>query len=151
VGTSCSPKKRVGRPNVLVWESEHDDQATFSELAQGFNAANRDVQVVYRNSAYADNQQYSNVTNMLSVCSDAVDIPTIDVIWLAQYAENSWILPLSKDQKKVVTDKYGANSQIVASCTYNDQMYSAPLRVDQGVLYYRSDISTHPPKSYQDL
>jgi multiple sugar transport system substrate-binding protein len=147
----CSPKNRVSTPNVLVWESEHDDQAIFSELAQRFNVAHPNVRVVYRNSSYSDNQQYSSITRMLSVCSDAVDIPSIDVIWLAQYAKNGWILPLPPAQKKVVTDKYGASSQIVASCTYNGQMYSAPLRVDQGVLYYRSDISSHPPKSYQDL
>jgi multiple sugar transport system substrate-binding protein len=148
----CTPKNRQSTPNVLVWESEHDDQAIFSDFVARFRAKYPGVQVVYVNAPSGDNQQYTHVTNILSACNDSIDIASIDIIWLAEYASKGWILPLNDTAAEAVKSKYGEGSQVVASCTYNGTIYSAPLRVDQGVLYYRSDITTSvPPKTWQEL
>jgi len=151
VSPGCTPKNRSSKPNILVWESEHDDLAIFSNLAERFHAQNPNIQVVYQNSPAADNRQYATLTDVLNTCSDSIDILSIDIIWLANYAKNGWILPLPDTVKQAVTDKYGAISQAVAGCTYNGQLYSTPLRIDQGVLYYRADISPSPPKTYKEL
>src|SRR5207244_5996933 len=37
------------------------------------------------------------------------------------------------------------------SCTYNGQIVAAPMRTDLGVLYYRTDIISTAPSTWNDL
>jgi len=39
----------------------------------------------------------------------------------------------------------------IKSCTYNGAVVAAPMRTDLGILYYRTDIISTPPSTFDDL
>jgi multiple sugar transport system substrate-binding protein len=149
---TCRPKGWSSRPNLIVWNSEQDDQGTFADLVYLFNQENQDVHVVYNNNPFKDGEQYQATVGAFLACSSEMDIISIDVIWLAEFADKQWILPLT-DQvaTKVYNSQYGKHKSIIDSCTYNGRLYSIPLRPDLGLLYYNKNLVSSAPQRWDEL
>ena len=70
--------------------------------------------------------------------SGSPDVFTQDIIWIAEFAEAGWALPLD--------DYFGADEMkaflpgIVQGCTWKGQLTAMPWFIDCGKLYYRTDI-----------
>jgi len=74
---------------------------------------------------------------------------SIDVIWPAEFASNGWTVPL--DSRWPASDRANYLPGPIKSCTYNGMVVAAPLRTDLGILYYRTDIISTPPNTFDDL
>jgi len=145
------------KPNIIVWQSEYDAQGIFGNLVNAFNDRHPESHVIYRNGAPSSDNQYSEISQMLKAHKNSIDVISIDIIWLPEFADQGWIIPLDQTVEDVVQQKYSSIPWVIEGCRYakgeseGGQLYSAPLRVDIGVLYYRSDVTSTPPKTWQDL
>src|SRR5205807_3315343 len=81
--------------------------------------------------------------------SATFDVMQIDVIWPAEFASNGWTVDLTS--KWPASDRANYLQGPIKSCTYNGQIVAAPLRTDLGVLYYRTDIISTAPNTFEDL
>ncbi len=152
INTSCSPYSGTNKPNTIVWESEHDDQHIFGHLVDDFNKNHPGSHVIYRNDPFADRGQYDTTSKRLQTCSDAIDVVSIDVIWLSEFASKGWIYPLESTLATKVHTNYDNTKAAVETCTYEGTLYSVPLRVDRGILYYRQDLTPGtPPSTWDEL
>ena len=73
----------------------------------------------------------------------------IDVIWPAEFASNGWTVDLTS--KWPASDRANYLPGPIKSCTYQGKVVAAPLRTDLGVLYYRTDIISTAPNTFNDL
>jgi multiple sugar transport system substrate-binding protein len=73
----------------------------------------------------------------------------IDVIWPAEFASNGWTVDLTS--RWPASDRANYLQGPIKSCTYNGMVVAAPLRTDLGVLYYRTDIISTPPNTFDEL
>ena len=86
-------------------------------------------------SSEAD-QQRSSLVNSAQTKSDAYDVISLDLVWVAEFAANRWVMQLPADKLK--------NSDIIPSVwetgLYRDNMYAMPYVTDASLLYYRKDL-----------
>ncbi|GHO55700.1 extracellular solute-binding protein [Ktedonobacter robiniae] len=151
ISTHCTPNGWVSQPNTIVWSSEHDDQEEFINIVKNFNTQNTNAHVIYNNAPFEDNSQYKDTVSALQVCASEMDVISIDVVWLTEFARNQWILPLTETIKSSVLQSYKGFQSIVDSCSYKGQLYSAPIRFDLGVLYYNTGFVSSAPQTYDEL
>lgn len=100
-------------------------------------------------SSEADQQRQSLVNNA-QTNSAAYDVIGLDVVWVAEFAANRWVMELPSDTKpKDVIDA------VWETGTYRDKTYAAPYATDAPIMYYRKDFlkkaGVDVPKTWDDV
>src|SRR5882724_11685044 len=135
---------------TVVWQTENDTSGTYPGLADSYNKTNKDgVHVVWHNGPSDSNGLLTQYTNALRARNASFDVMQIDVVWPAEFSSNGWTVDLSS--KWPASDRANYLPGPIASCTYQGQVVAAPLRTDLGVLYYRTDIVSTPPVTFDTL
>ena len=139
-----------GQTTNIVWQSENDTSGTYPAIVDAYNKSNKDgVHVTWRNGPSGTGDILTIYDNTLRARSGNIDVMSIDVVYPAEFASNGWTVPL--DSRWPASDRANYLPGPIKSCTYNGQVVAAPLRTDLGVLYYRKDIISSPPATFDDL
>ncbi|MCF8259394.1 MAG: extracellular solute-binding protein [Melioribacteraceae bacterium] len=82
-------------------------------------------------------------TKYLRSESNQIDVFSIDQVWIPRFAK--W----SEDLRKFFPDEIEQNiiGEALTPCIYNNRLVAAPLYIDMGVMYYRSDLISELPNS----
>ena len=139
-----------GQTTNIVWQSENDTSGTYPAIVDAYNTSNKDgVHVTWRNGPSGTGDILTIYDNTLRARSGNIDVMSIDVVYPAEFASNGWTVPL--DSRWPASDRANYLPGPIKSCTYNGQVVAAPLRTDLGVLYYRKDIISTPPATFEQL
>ncbi len=134
----------------IVWQTENDSSGTYPALVDAYNKSNKDnVHVTWHNGPSDTSTLITLYDNTLRARNASFDVFSIDVVWPAEFSSNGWTVDLSS--RWPASDRANYLPGPIASCTYQGQVVAAPLRTDLGVLYYRNDVITTAPKSFEDL
>ena len=101
-----------------------------------WNEQNPDEQVTLIELSESADQQRQSLINNAQTQSDAYDVISVDVVWVAEFAANQWILELPIDDL--------TNDDIIqpvwdAGC-YMDRLFAMPYVTDAPLMYYRKDF-----------
>ncbi len=139
-----------GQTTNIVWQTENDNSGTYPALVDNYNKTNKDgVHVIWHNGPSDSNSLITLYETSLRARSASFDVMQIDVIWPAQFASNGWTVDLTS--RWPASDRANYLPGPIKSCTYNGQVVAAPLRTDLGVLYYRKDIVSTAPATFEEL
>ncbi len=139
-----------GQVTNIVWQTENDNSGTYPALVDTYNKTNKDnVHVTWHNGPSGTGDILTIYDNTLRARSGSIDVMSIDVVYPAEFASNGWTVPL--DSRWSASDRANYLPGPIKSCTYNGQVVAAPLRTDLGVLYYRTDIISTAPNTWNDL
>src|SRR5947209_5247017 len=139
-----------GQTTNLVWQTENDTSSTYPAIVDAYNKTNKDnVHVTWHIGPSDTNGLITLYDNALRARSGSFDVMQIDVVWPAEFASNGWTVDLTS--KWPASDRANYLQGPIKSCTYNGQIVAAPLRTDLGVLYYRTDIISTAPSTFNDL
>src|SRR5205823_10254603 len=105
--------------------------------------------VVWTNGPVVTDQVLTILTTALRARSGSIDIMSMDIIWPAEFGANGWAVPL--DDKWPASDRANYLPGPLQGCTYNGKLWAAPLRTDTGMIYYRTDLISTPPNTWDDL
>ncbi len=88
------------------------------------------------------------ISNLL-LGNSTYDIILMDVTWLPKYASAGWLMPLDswfvrKDLKELAPGARLGNR-------FKNKLYRWPLVADMGLLYWRKDLMSSPPKTPYEL
>jgi multiple sugar transport system substrate-binding protein len=137
-------------PTTIVWQTENDNSGTYPALVDNYNKTNKDnVHVIWHNGPSDSSSLITLYDDALRARSASFDVMQIDVIWPAEFASNGWTVDLTSRWPASARANYLPGP--IKSCTYNGMVVAAPLRTDLGVLYYRTDIISTPPTTFDDL
>src|SRR5258706_4162620 len=137
-------------PTTVVWQTENDSSGAYPAIVDNYNKTNKDnVHVVWHNGPSDTSSLITLYDNTLRARSASFDVFNIDVVWPAQFSSNGWSLDLSS--RWSASDRANYLPGPIKSCTYNGQVVAAPMRTDLGILYYRTDIISIPPSTFNDL
>jgi len=137
-------------PATIVWQTENDNSGTYPGLVDNYNKTNKDgVHVIWHNGPSDSNSLITLYDNTLRARSASFDVMQIDVIWPAEFASNGWTVDLTS--KWPASERTNYLKGPIQSCTYQGKIVAAPLRTDLGVLYYRKDIVSTAPKTFDEL
>jgi multiple sugar transport system substrate-binding protein len=139
-----------GKTTTIVWESENDTSGTYSKIVDNYNKTNKDgIFVHWNNGPSSTDNLLTTYTTMLRARSHTIDVMNIDVTYPAEFGSNAWVVPIQ--DKWPASERANYLSGPVASCTYNGQIWAAPFRTDIGLIYYRTDIISTPPNTWDEL
>lgn len=134
----------------IVWQTENDTSGTYPAIVDAYNKSNKDgVHVTWHNGPSGTGDILTIYTTALRARSSSFDVMSIDVVYPAEFASNGWTVDLTNMWS--ASDRANYLQGPIKSCTYQGKVVAAPLRTDLGVLYYRKDIISTPPKSYEEM
>src|SRR5258708_10582500 len=137
-------------PTTVVWQTENENSGTDPASVNNDTKTNKDnVHVAWHNGPSDTSTLITLYDNTLRARSATFDVFNIDVVWPAQFSSNGWTLDLSS--KWPASDRANYLPGPIKSCTYNGAVVAAPMRTDLGILYYRTDIISTPPSTFDDL
>lgn len=139
-----------GSVTNIVWQSENDTSGTYPAIVDAYNKSNKDnVHVTWHNGPSGTGDILTIYDNTLRARSGSIDVMSIDVVYPAEFASNGWTVDLTS--KWPASDRANYLPGPIKSCTYNGQIVAAPMRTDLGVLYYRTDIVSTAPNTFDEL
>jgi multiple sugar transport system substrate-binding protein len=134
----------------IVWQSENDTSGTYPAIVDTYNKSNKDnVHVTWRNGPSGTGDILTIYDNTLRARSGSIDVMSIDVVYPAEFAANGWTVDLTS--RWPASDRANYLPGPIKSSTYNGQIVAAPMRTDLGILYYRTDIVSAAPKTFDEL
>jgi multiple sugar transport system substrate-binding protein len=77
----------------------------------------------------------------------AVDIYNLDVTWTAEFASAGYIRPLDEDR----LDTSGFLKAPLNTGRYDGKLWALPFNTDAGLLYYRTNLVSQPPRTWPQL
>jgi multiple sugar transport system substrate-binding protein len=129
---------------------QKDTNGVLAGLVSKFNAQNNGVHVTYNSNApSATDQLLTILTTMLRARSGSIDVFPMDIIWPAEFGANGWTVPL--DDKWPSSDRANYLPGPLQGCTYNGKLWAAPQYTDVGLIYYRTDVISTPPTTWDEL
>ncbi len=137
-------------PTTIVWQTENDTSGTYPAIVDAYNKSNKDnVHVIWHNGPSSTDTMLTIYDNTLRARSGSIDVMSIDVVYPAEFASNGWTVDLTS--KWPASDRANYLQGPIQSCTYQGKVVAAPLRTDLQLLYYRTDIVSTPPNTYDNL
>ena len=146
-GLALSTPAREQSVNILMPASFADASAP---LVDRFNSSHQGRIRLEITKGPLQTESISDLAiSSLLLGNSPYDVLLMDVTWLPKYAEAGWLEPLEgwfdEAQQEVLQE--GAR----LGNSYDGHLYRWPLVADVGLLYWRTDLMTEPPKTPDDL
>jgi multiple sugar transport system substrate-binding protein len=142
-----------GPAKNLIWISEQDPSGSYKALVDSFNKGigqQKGIHVTWQQGPAKTDDLLTQYTNMLRARSSSSDVLSIDIVFPAQFAASQWTLPIT-DSQWSTSDRQNYLPGPIKGCTYQGKLWAAPLRTDLGLLYYRKDLISTPPTTWDEL
>lgn len=92
-------------------------------------------------------QRHQLYVQWLNARAESPDVLQLDVIWVAEFAAAGWVLPLDR----FAPDADDFVPAAIEAARWNGSLYALPWFVDVGLLYWRTDLLDHAPRSLAEL
>jgi multiple sugar transport system substrate-binding protein len=130
-----------------------DRTRVWHEIFEEFHRRNPEIRIKHVEGPTATNTREDlYVTSFLSG-QTIYDLVYADVPWIPKFAAAGWILDLTDRWPSPEWDRFIPG--IVAGSKYKGRIYSMPIQMNGGVLFYRKDLldaaGAKPPESFSDL
>ena len=152
------PVKIENIPVKLTLLVPKKEQELWQPLIESFEKSNPNIQINLALGPNTSNELAEVYLNDFQKAQPEYDLVYLDIIWVAQFAENNWLRDLTSfkpnlTQKEKLQEEFLEND--VEAGFYQKQLYRFPFRSDVSLIYYRQDllnqIGEQPPKSFDDL
>jgi multiple sugar transport system substrate-binding protein len=128
---------------------EPDGTGIYRELTAEFNRQAQDFHVSLVEGPPSTNGREDLYSTSFLSGKSAFDIALCDVVWTAKFAAAGWLLDLSNYLSQKDAEKF-LETDLEAG-RYRGNLYRIPASTDAGLLYYRKDLISHPPETFEDL
>lgn len=147
--SGCQAKDESGTP-TLRWYVFDEPSGAFQAAAQRCARASHGAYRIKLEPLPADaDQQREQLVRRLAAKDPAIDIIGMDVIWTAEFAQAGWILPWSGEA--AAQARAGRLAGPLDSATYQGRLWGAPFTTNAQLLWYRTDLVPHPPRTWDEM
>jgi multiple sugar transport system substrate-binding protein len=128
---------------------EPDGTGIWHDLINQFQSLHPDIHIRLVEGPPATNTREDMYSTSFLSGSAGYDIVYCDVIWVPKFAAAGWLLDLTNRVDPVDIEDYMPVDLRAGS--YRGRLYRIPAFTDAGVLYYRKDLISPPPATFDDL
>ena len=136
---------------TLVYARGKDATGATDVMVEEFEKQNPNIEIEFREMPTDTGAQHDAYVTMLNAESSEIDVFDIDVIWPAEFAQAGYVLPLDRFIEKDGINMDDYNQGPVTAATFNGKQWAMPKFIDTGMLFYRSDMVSEAPKTWDDL
>jgi|GEM_PF-226361 len=125
-----------------------DIGGAWAEVIRNFHEEHPDIKMNYISGPWStDERQNMYIRSFLS--GNPFELVYMDVIWTANFAQRGWLLPLDSWFPQEEQEKFLPGD--IEASHYKRHIYRVPVRSDVGMLYYRKDLISEPPESWEEF
>ncbi|GIH03101.1 sugar ABC transporter substrate-binding protein [Rhizocola hellebori] len=136
-----------GIPTINVYYApEQNFQQVVDQCA---GQAQGRYQIAYRILPRGADDQRVQMVRRLAAGDTGMDVLGLDVTWTPEFASAEWILEWTGDRRTEV--ETGTLAGPLESARYQGKLYAAPKNTNTQLLWYRSDIVSEPPKTWDEM
>ncbi len=135
----------------LIYAAEAEDTLTIRKIVDEFNESHPDIEVEFLEITGDTGERHDKLITLFSMNSSEYDVFDADVVWVAEFANGRYVLPLNEYIKKDKIDLDNYMKIAINSVTYNEEIWGMPRYITNGMLFYRKDIIVTPPKTWDEL
>jgi multiple sugar transport system substrate-binding protein len=128
---------------------EPDGSGVWRELINDFESHHPGARVRLIEGPPATNTREDMYATSFLAGASGYDIVYCDVIWTPKFAAAGWLLDLTGRLSSVDAEDFLASD--LGAGFYQNRLYRIPAFTDAGLLYYRKDLATHPPETFEEL
>jgi multiple sugar transport system substrate-binding protein len=145
-----SERTAAGKIPLVLKYQPLGDPVAFRELLAEFERKNPDITLTTEALPNASDVAHQFFLTALEGGADDFDVLVVDVIWVPEFARAGWIADLSEAfPPERLREEFLAGP--VEAVVVDGKTYAVPWYVDVGVLYYRTDLVPHAPRTYEEL
>jgi multiple sugar transport system substrate-binding protein len=154
---ACSPEagsNQSGQSDEVVtitYARGRDTTEGTKKLLAEFEKKHPNIKVKFKEMPADTGQNHDQLVTMLSAGSSEIDVIELDVIWPAEFAKAGYLQPLDRYIEKEGIKMSDYIEGAVSAGKVDGQQYAMPKFVDAGLLYYRKDMISTPPKTWDEL
>jgi multiple sugar transport system substrate-binding protein len=137
----------TGGTGPITFATGRDTTAYLQPLLDRWNQAHPAEKVTLLELPEAADEQRAQMVANLQARSNRYDVLGLDVVWTAEFAENGWIIPLERGLFPL--DRF--LPPVVETAIYRNKLWAVPYTSNAGLLYYRADLVSKPPRTWAEL
>jgi multiple sugar transport system substrate-binding protein len=142
-----SPSSNAGDELSILMEP--DGTGIWRELVSEFNQKSTNTRIRLVEGPPATNAREDLYSTSFLSGESSFDLVYCDVVWVPKFAAAGWLMDLTglvskEDREDYLTADLEAGS-------YKGRLYRIPAFTDAGLLYYRSDLVSIPPRTFEEL
>ncbi|HTI16007.1 MAG TPA: ABC transporter substrate-binding protein [Dictyobacter sp.] len=142
-----------GASTSIIWQSEQDTTGTYKSIVDTFNntiGKQKGIHVTWDQGPAETDTMLAKYNTMFRARQATYDVVSVDIVYPAQFASQGWISSISDtDWPQSERAKYLPGP--IQGCTYQGKLWATPYRLDLGLLYYRTDLISTPPTTFDQL
>jgi multiple sugar transport system substrate-binding protein len=135
----------------LVWAtggSPVDRDSARDVVAQWNTLYPQGPKVRVETRSQSTNEQRQLLALELNAGLRELDILTLDLVWIPEFAERGWLVDL--DELRPQIERVSLPGPVNVG-VWDGTLWAAPNVTDAGILYYRSDLVDTPPNTWEEL
>ncbi len=139
---------------VISFYTPAADGATFTAVAQDCTKQlGGRFAIQHTSLSQAPGEQRLQLARRLTGHDRTLDVMALDVVWTAEFAEAGWALPLSDDPEGQADADAGVDTLPgpLATARWKRKLYAAPVTTNTELLWYRADLVSQPPRTWDDM
>jgi len=144
---SGSNSGNAGR-GPITFVTGKDNSGLMPHLADAWNKDHPNEKVTIKQQSDQADQQLSDLQQHFQAKDPGYDVVTVDVVWTAEFAAKGWLVPLTGKNAMDTSKLLGPT---VKAATYNGTLFAAPYASDAGLLYYRKDLVSKAPATWDEM
>ena len=145
----------AGPTEITFASAKFFGKQTIADIAESYNKAQDKVRVMYKElpPPSSSTEVHQQLVQQLARRNGEPDVFTQDIIWIAEFADAKWALPLDEYFNSDAMKDYFPG--MVQACTWQGKLTALPWFVDSGMLYYRkdllADLNARAPETWDEL
>lgn len=148
VFNSCSQRN----DNFSIWIGGSPEEVDFWEkVINDFNQKYDYNLILVRQPTYTDQRKQSLIISLEGKQPNP-DLFLMDVVWINQFIQSGWLEPLDTftKQNDFSTKPYFDRVLNLVD-KYDNKLFALPVFMDVALLYYRTDLISKPPETWNKL
>jgi len=147
---ACGTSNAATGPVTLNYYQYPDTSPATDTIIKNCNAQSHGKYTIsYQLLPAASDTQRLQLVRRLAAHDSSIDIMALDVTWEAEFANAGWIEPWTGANKAAVVN--GTIKPALETAEWKGQLVAAPLNTNTQLLWYRSDLVPHPPKTWAQM
>ena len=138
-----------GEPTLQFYNAPDPSGAIQQAVNTCTQASGGKYRIKYNKLPNGADGQRQQLVRRLAARDSSMDILGLDVTWEAEFAEAGWILPWTGSNKAQASQ--GTLKAPLETATWKGQLYAVPYNSNTQLLWYRSDLVPHPPKTWDEM
>ncbi|WP_238016938.1 ABC transporter substrate-binding protein [Dactylosporangium sp. AC04546] len=150
----CTPSASTPPPAAglsgrgpITFMTAADPSGGTDELVQAWNNAHPDEKVTLLEQSSTSDQAHTALAQNFQARSDRVDVARINSVWTPEFAARGWIAEIPAS----AVDTSAIMPAPLSTGRFNGKTHAIPWFTDAGLLYYRTDLVSTPPKTWAEL